>query len=265
MNIKYGTLFFLFFNTVSYPLYADVILNDINTDVQFKGTVINTAPNWKWQVWPDVYEWGKDWNININEGKNVNGITTFDYKENKGRRRNNFLQGYTSMPAPKGSASLKPIVSVNSVNGDVVLNDNAEKQLITLPAVGYLSHGGTVNGTLSLIVESAMAVFYKKSNVPNKYFILLNNTNSGTISTVARGVLMDNLHDYREIYTNNGNQTNIWKNSDYDVSRVLTGVDEEDAFDITAGYSSHLSNIKTHWSNIPKTWTSKITIHVQMQ
>lgn len=101
---------------------------------------------------------------------------------------------------------------------------------------------------------------------PGQYLVdvSLNNTNSGVIPTVARGVLIENLSDYREVYTNKGTQTHIWKNSNYDVSRVLTGVDEVDAFDITAGYSSHLSDIKTHWKNIPQTWTSQIIIHVQV-
>lgn len=262
MNIKHSILLLL--GVISLPLYANVILDDMNTDIQFKGSVVNTAPNWKWQVWPDVYSWGENWDIDIKEGQTVNGVTSFDYKENKGRRRNNFLQGYMSTPVNKGSISLKPIVTVSSVGGDKVLNYSAEAQSVTLPAIGYLSHGETTEGTLSLVVESALAVFYKDKNISDKYFILLNNTNSGVIPTVARGVLIENLSDYSEVYTNKGTQTHIWKNSDYDVSRVLTGVDEVDAFDITAGYSSHLSNIKTYWKNIPQTWTSQIIIHVQM-
>lgn len=262
MNRKIGLLAVLFFPLMS---VAESVQFELPEDIQFTGSVVDTSPSWIWQIYPTSTAWAEDWNIDRSEGLAANGITTFTYTENKGRKRMALLQGYMNSESSVGRSGIAPDVSVLDAGGNnVILNGNTDKQMINLVATGTSSDGASVpNGAFSLVIESAFAALYKEKGVEKSYTLA---HYSNIIGSAAYGVILEqNASVVRNIYSNFGSRKYAVHDSGYSILSLLKGTIETQAYDILGGFTSHMSEIKTKWTVVPYRWKASLIINVRIQ
>ncbi|WP_170620466.1 hypothetical protein [Aliivibrio fischeri] len=229
-------------------------------DMQFTGTVINTAPNWMWQVGPAANAWASNWDINSAEGIERNGETVFTYNERNSKGRTAFVQGYTKTPAATGGAGLAPIVSITSVDGKgIVLNGNTTPQRIDIAATGRLYGGATTFGVLSLVIESSIAASYKKAGDASHWYM---ENYKGSIGWAAASLIIENDGNS---YANVGPMKAMYRDVSYDILSVLQGKSEPNAHTVMGAFTSHLGKVETRWTTVPQTWNAALIAQVKIQ
>ena len=232
---------------------------ELPTDMKFTGSVVDTTPNWMWKIGASANMWAANWDINKSEGIEEKGKTTFLYNERNLKGRTAFVQGYTKYPAAKGGPGLAPIVTVmNATNAAIALNGNTIPQVIHIKASGRRHNGTTVSGIMSLTIESAVGVAYKKNGITSTWYT---ESNSGSIGWAAISLILENRGDF---YENYGAATYIYQNIGYDISSVLRGDSVSDAHTIMGAFTSHLGKLKTSWEVVPNTWTATLIAQVRI-
>ncbi|MEZ9362920.1 hypothetical protein AB4175_24040 [Vibrio cyclitrophicus] len=238
---------------------------ELPTDMLFTGTVIDTAPNWQWEVHSEAQAWAQGWDADISDGIKDGNIIRFTYPSKNAEGRNAFVQGMMSSTASSGRSDILPQVSITDAQGQrVLLNGDTIKQAVTIDATGLLPGGATVPGTLSLSIESAYTVTYKRhSDITNYY----SESYNGDIGWAAASVVINNLP---EDYTFNGDGVKMRAQyarfaSGYSIASVIKGdAGPSDMYDVVGGFSSHLSEISTSWTTVPNTWTATLTAQIEI-
>ena len=258
MNKHSFVLAALVFSPASFALSTSFELPD---DIQFAGSVVSPAPTWKWRAHPSAVGWATDWIMKKNQGvEQSDGTTRFFYDNaDKKVNRNSFFQGMMTRPSSTGRADIVPVVSLLVDGGELDLNGNTLEQTpVVIPATGRTRSGATVHGKLSFTVESAYAVFYKKTGDTAKYY---SQSYLGDIGWSANSILIQNTPaDYTGFIPDY-----IRINPNEDITAVLRGVSVPDAYDVFGSFTSSLSHFEGVWNEIPHTWTATLTANVRMR
>lgn len=238
---------------------------ELPTDMQFIGSVIDTAPSWQWEVHSGAKSWAQGWDANMSDGVKKGNATSFTYPSKNAAGRTTFVQGFMASPASSGRSDILPKVSITNVQGQrVLLNGNTQKQSLTIEATGHLSGGRTVPGTLSLSVESAYTVIYKRKGNNTYYY---SEGYKGDIGWAAANVVINNLsRDYA--FNSNGVQLRaqyIRQDPGSSIASVIKGKSgSSEIYDVIGGFSSHLGEISTTWTTVPNTWSATLTAQIEV-
>lgn len=255
-------LSYLVFGCLSFNVYANTAENMADT-IRFQGSVISPAPAWAWQIDPGAANWARDWNINSQQGVENGQFVTFSYTDGKGSRRWAFFQGFMKKPSEHGRPNIAPIVSItDKYNQRIILNGNTERQEVELKAIG---DAGSVVGSMLLSLESAYAVFYKKTGEPDAYYRTWLDDSAG-IGFSALSVIMENQPKLYDYYPPSLRGIDARQDIHYDMTSLLSGSLIPDASDLLGGFTSHMSKVKTIWprNHIPSTWQATLTVDVRM-
>ncbi|GAB2649535.1 F4 family fimbrial subunit [Vibrio panuliri] len=240
------------------------------SDIEFSGSVLETAPNWLWQLEPTTRAWATDWFAVENEATRDGEAFVFNYAVKNAKGRAALVLGYMKSDASTGRRGLAPEVSIVDINGaSVVLNGNIVKQRISIEALGKTKDERTVKGALSFSVESAFGALYKRKGVTDKFFAEAYNNSIGWAAfSLIRWYLGDYINDeYR--FNEAGkmmNETYIRPESSVSIEAIIDGTREPTVIcDVIGSFTSHLSEVSTRWIEVPKTWTASMTINVRMK
>ncbi len=258
---KFICSYLLFVSPTSFALSQSFKLP---TDIQFTGSVVTPAPNWKWEFHPTTINWANNWIIAKKEGVKIgDGTTRFNHDV----RRNTFVHGLMVTPANRGRPDILPVVSILVDGGSLDLRGNATTQQVEISAIGRNDNGNNVPGKLLFSVDSAYAVFYKRTSDEDSYYC---ESYLGSTGWAGYSVIRNNMPaDYnfkpggveklaQKLLSN--------KDSSYEMTTVISGVGTPvpDAYDILAGFTSNLRGFSTVWREIPYTWTATLTFNVRI-
>ncbi|CAK2110487.1 conserved hypothetical protein [Vibrio crassostreae] len=266
-------------NYDKYLIYFTVVLVSLSglsyaaefklpSDIQFIGTVVDTTPNWRWRVGASANAWAKDWDSTSNDGIVVSrGVTLFNYSTRNADGGIVFVQGVMKSPASVARPEILPTVTIKGAFGNnVILNRKTESERISIDASGTLADGNQVDGILSFNIESAYAVSYKIRGNEYDYFMEYTGDSEG-VGWAALSVLSDSLPANYKKNDQGGvmRSINLNKPVSYSIASVIDGsIAPKDSYAILGSFSSHLSQIHTEWTTVPKFWTSTLSVEVSI-
>lgn len=234
-------------------------------DMQFNGSVIDTQPSWNWRIHSDANNRAKDWDANRKDAIEdlESGNFRFNYEEKNSQGMIAFVQGVMASTASEGGIELLPkVVIQNDMSGELVLNGNTEPQMINIPAKGEDSSGNVIDGLLSMTISSAFSARYKLRYDTQHIY---SEAYEGSVGWAAASIInlyLPNGYEFNDKGEKMRTQTSRFS-SDYSISSIIDGTSTpEDSYSIIGGFSSHLSDISTIWSNIPDSWEATLSVKV---
>ena len=225
--------------------------------LDFLGTVIDKAPNWKWQIPEASVAKASNWEL-IKTNATENGANTEWDLTSKGSI--DFLQGFMQASVAKGRPGLTPVVTVA---GELV-EQSLESKLFSIPVTGTLmgvatATPGVLTGTYTQIYGSSFfqhssRTIYSESNQTYRDLAVITRD---LLSARIAELQAKNPHISVEFgaATNNG------------VGRLLSGMSSLAAMDISASIATSLSDFKISFptNDIPDQWNASIPVAITLQ
>lgn len=250
---------------LSFSSITNASVFKLANDIQFIGSVVDTTPTWSWQLYPDSKAWATDWDATRNEGIVEDGKVRFEYIDKNSQGRTAFVQGVMNTPSSTGTPEILPIIKVlNVLEGESTLNGNTDIQRISIPAIGDNGSGNTLDGVLSMNIESAYTVRYKKRGDSDNIY---SEAYNGEIGWAAASVVTENLPPNYGFNDNLKVMRIQYLKVDpsYSIKSILDGTNTpKDAYAILGGFTSHLGAIHTVWDSVPEQWTATLSVQVQI-
>lgn len=250
---------------ISIPSFAENGRIILDNDVRFIGSVVDRSPTWSWKVESSTKDWAKDWDSQYSEGIRSGGYTHFNYPTmNASGDGGAFVQGKMLTPVLLPDHDIIPTVSIINKDGQrVVLDGNGTSQRVAIEASGKAQDGSKVIGELSLDIDSAYAVLYKKRTSNDFYYAASYQSRAGKS---ALQILMEQIPaDY--IYSEDGKRLSLKidkRTPKSSIVPILSGnKGRGNIYAVFGAFSSHLSNVQTKWLVVPETWTATLTTIIE--
>ena len=223
--------------------------------LDFTGTVVDMAPNWKWQIQEASVAKASDW-VLIKTNSKVNGNNTEWDLASKGPI--DFLQGFMQSTVKIGRSGLTPVVAIAGVQVD-----SSTSHLFSVPVTATVGDSptadGVMTGTYTQVYAGISALFV------NQIINIAADVSNQALAITAKGLLDEHKAALEAKYpgmtvSSGGSSSNT------SVLSLLTTTDLAQQ-DRAVSLATSLSDFKISFptGSIPDSWNASIPVEITLQ